>query len=186
MSRPSGRRRCSPEGLARSASISEGLPREEIFPQLQARPRLRPRHHYWRRARTRVEQRRHGRPDPSFEAREALGLWASWLCALTAACPAGCLGTVHGPSSWWRGLSVITEHRRTYPQRTLTSPLGLACAAAPLDLLRLRRQGLQVFDQVVLVLIAQPQAKDRVIMADHLQQGGKAAVMVEAPLLMGP
>ena len=38
----------------------------------------------------------------------------------------------------------------------------------------------------MLVLIAQPQAKKAVIMGDHVQQGGKPAVMVKTPFLMGP
>src|SRR5262245_39649986 len=140
MSRPSERRRCSPEGLARSASISEGLLREENIPPAPGPPAVAPASPLLAPGRTRVEQRQHGRPHSSLEAREAPGLWASWLCALTAAFPAGYLGTVHGPPSWWRGLSVITEHCRTYLQRTLTSPLELACAAAPFGLLRLRRK----------------------------------------------
>jgi hypothetical protein len=43
-----------------------------------------------------VEQWRHRRPNPSPEAREAPGLWASWFCAVAATRPASSIGMERG------------------------------------------------------------------------------------------
>ena len=46
-----------------------------------------------------------------------------------------------------------------------------------------RLDGFQVFDQVVLFLLSQPQFEDTIVVVDDVGQGRESAVMVEAPFM---
>jgi hypothetical protein len=45
---------------------------------------------------------------------------------------------------------------------------------------------LQVLNQIALLLITQAQSEEHIVVADHVEEGGKGTVVVETTLLMRP
>jgi hypothetical protein len=67
-------------------------------------------------------------------------------------------------------------------RRAFTPPVPSAARNVRHDYSRLER--LQVLNQITLLLRRQAQAEKSVIVVDHVAKGGKAAIMIEAALLM--